>query len=233
MNLIIIYIPINNIPLLMIFRNIINYSCQIYSDMIFRYHNYFYRYSKNISLTSGIILLKFKWITKNRRLIMSIDIHLKEGENLKSLNDLLNEQFGFKGVYLFEQFCNLAAVSDYCDICTHEDVYINAIISKTFLVGINQIDGLDLENFHDATSNIPIIYDGDKEINIHFKNVVAVYPMPGGDPHIDDLNSVDLEDGEEVVGNNHKTIREIIQDHYKCKNDEETDKYLRRYLAST
>ncbi|GMT50177.1 MAG: hypothetical protein IEMM0008_1716 [bacterium] len=162
---------------------------------------------------------------------MPVEIHMKEGKKLADLNDLLYEQFGFKGVYLFEQFCNQAAVRDYCDIITKDKVYLNALISKSVLVSVNSVNRGGLEGFYEATSDVAIVYDGDKETAIHFKDVLALYPMPGGDPSEEDLLNVDMDEADDVIGEGDRTIREMIADHYKCKDESETDKFVRRFLA--
>ncbi len=162
---------------------------------------------------------------------MPVEMHLKEGQKLTDLNDLLYEQFGFKGVYLFEQFCNQAAVSDFCDICTKDKVYLNAIIDRSVLASINSVNRGGLDGFYEATSNVSIVYDGGKKASIDFKDVVALYPMPGGDPSENDLLDVDMDEGDDLMGQSSRTIREVIADHYKCKDEGETKKFVRRFLA--
>ena len=170
---------------------------------------------------------------------MSIDTHLKGGDKLVSLNEILNEKYGFKGVFLFEQFCNIAAVGDCCDICTADKVYLNARINSGVLHSIQNFAG-GMDEFNSATSGVDIVFDDkddngevvDKATKIDFTDIIAIHSMPGGDPSEAELSSVDMDDGYDIMGKSGRTVRDMISDHYKCSNEEETDKYLRRYLAS-
>lgn len=171
---------------------------------------------------------------------MSIDTHLKDGDKLVSLNEILNDKYGFKGVFLFEQFCNLAAVGDCCDICTNDKVYLNARINSGVLHSIQNFAG-GLDEFNKATSGVQIVYDEvggggevtDKATEIDFNDIISIHPMPGGDPSKEELDGVDMDDGYDIMGKSGRTVRDMIGEHYKCGDDEEKiDKYLRRYLAS-
>lgn len=163
---------------------------------------------------------------------MSIDLHLKEGENLKNLNDLLNQHFGFRGIYLFEQFCNLAAVGDPCDICTQDKVYLNATIDQKFLASINTLNGFEIESFVGVTSGVRISYDNGTLGEINFKDIIAIYPMPGGDPTEKELAEVDMDESDDFMNRDEETVWEVISRHYLCKDDTESEKFVRRYLAS-
>ena len=163
---------------------------------------------------------------------MPVERQMSEGQTLRGINDILDEKYGFKGVILFEQFCNLAAVGDNCDICTKDRVYLNATIDRSFLSMLNKINAANIEEFHKATSGIPITFNGEEKTSINFMDLVALYAMPSGDPEKADLDAVDLDEADETVGDSGKTVREIIAENYKCKDDKETDYYIRRYLAS-
>lgn len=163
---------------------------------------------------------------------MKGDIHSTNARGLVDLNELLKNHMGFKGVYLFEQLTNLAVVRDYADICTKGKVYLNSIINRTFVTALQNNSPGDIDEFFLATSDIPILYEGGKEGKVSFREIIAIYPMPGGDPIESELAAVDLEDGDDFVSNGNQTVAEMITEHYLCQNDQEAEKYLRRFLAS-
>lgn len=59
-----------------------------------------------------------------------------------------------------------------------------------------------------------------------------INPMPAEGFTDEDLAAVDLADGEKRYGPNGETLRKMIREMYQCKSREETDFYLRRWLAS-
>ncbi|MDH5680689.1 MAG: hypothetical protein OEZ36_03815, partial [Spirochaetota bacterium] len=148
---------------------------------------------------------------------MPVEKQMSQGQTLRGINDILSEAHGFRGVLLFEQFCNLAAVSDNCDICAKDKVYLNATIDRSFLSMLNKVSTASIGEFHEATNNIPITYNGNESATINFKDIVALYAMPSGDPEQADLDDVDIDEADDIVGDSGKTVREIIAENYKCK----------------
>lgn len=60
----------------------------------------------------------------------------------------------------------------------------------------------------------------------------TVNPMPCDGISQDELNAADLAAGDENVGPNGETLREMIKNTYHCTTKEEEDYYLRRFVAS-
>ena len=68
--------------------------------------------------------------------------------------------------------------------------------------------------------------------SVSIGEIWTVNPMPVGGISQEDMEAVDLNDGEQVFEGNGKTIREMITEVYHCKTQNDTDYYLRRFLAS-
>ncbi len=60
----------------------------------------------------------------------------------------------------------------------------------------------------------------------------TIHPMPKGGFSKEELEAVDLAQGEKKWGPDGETLRKMIRDTYHCKNKEEEDYYLRRFIAS-
>ncbi|TLU88153.1 MAG: hypothetical protein FDX30_01580 [Chlorobium sp.] len=63
-------------------------------------------------------------------------------------------------------------------------------------------------------------------------DIWTINQMPEKGFKPDELEAVDLKDGDQEVQGTGKTIREIIRETYKCENKSEEEKFLCRFLAS-
>jgi hypothetical protein len=59
-----------------------------------------------------------------------------------------------------------------------------------------------------------------------------IYPMPKEGFTDAELAAVDMKDADKRVEPSGKTVRQIIQETYRPKDDKELEYFLRRYLAS-
>jgi len=159
------------------------------------------------------------------------DIHSNDARDLVAITDLLYEDRGASALFLFEKFTNLAILREHCDICTTDKVYLNALIDRSFLPRLKEDPARSIEEFYEKTSAIDILYEKGKTAKIAYQNIVSIYGMPE-EPTESELAEVDLDEGDEKFGNSDSTIKEVIASHYLCKNEQETEQYLRRYLAS-
>jgi hypothetical protein len=64
------------------------------------------------------------------------------------------------------------------------------------------------------------------------REIWTVCPMPKGGISQAELDAVDLARGEERVGPQGETMRQIIRDTYRCRDRAEEDRFLRRFIAS-
>ncbi|MEN7537260.1 hypothetical protein [Aurantiacibacter flavus] len=66
----------------------------------------------------------------------------------------------------------------------------------------------------------------------NISEIWTINPMPAEGFTQEQLDSVDLSEGEQQAGPEGKTIRKMIRSTYHCKSNKETDYYLRRWIAS-
>lgn len=59
-----------------------------------------------------------------------------------------------------------------------------------------------------------------------------IHPMPLGGLSQEELDAVDLAQGEDRIGPGGETLREMICNSYHCTNSAEVDYFLRRWIAS-
>lgn len=67
---------------------------------------------------------------------------------------------------------------------------------------------------------------------IKLNDIWTICPMPVEGFTQEELDNVDMSAAEKPVGMGGETLRTIIRDTYHCKNLEEENKYLRRFIAS-
>lgn len=60
----------------------------------------------------------------------------------------------------------------------------------------------------------------------------TINPMPVGGFTQEELDSVDMSQGDQPAGPRGETIRKMIRKSYHCKSNKEVDYYLRRWIAS-
>lgn len=66
----------------------------------------------------------------------------------------------------------------------------------------------------------------------NISEIWTINPMPAGGFTQEELDNVDLSEGEQRAGPQGETIRKMIRSTYHCKSNKETDYYLRRWIAS-
>ncbi|WP_225199238.1 hypothetical protein [Gluconobacter oxydans] len=66
----------------------------------------------------------------------------------------------------------------------------------------------------------------------NIKDIWTINPMPVGGFTQEELDAVDMSQGDEQSGPQGETIRKMIRKSYHCKSNKETDFYLRRWIAS-
>lgn len=66
----------------------------------------------------------------------------------------------------------------------------------------------------------------------NISEIWTINPMPMHGFTREELDNVDLLEGEQQAGPQGETIRKMIRSTYHCKSNKETDYYLRRWIAS-
>lgn len=156
----------------------------------------------------------------------------RDSSNLVSLKAMIRDEFTGRQKMIFDQLCNVSSLKQPTDICiTSGEPFLDVIVDVFFLKGLN--DMADAESFENFINNIQLLSKDNKEVGtVAFTDICAVYPIPYSGISDEALANVDMDEGDEEYGRDGETLRELIKINYKCKNDEETEKFLRRYLAS-
>ena len=66
----------------------------------------------------------------------------------------------------------------------------------------------------------------------NISEIWTINPMPSEGFTQEDLDNVDLSEGEQQAGPQGETVRKMIRATYHCKSNKETEYYLRRWIAS-
>lgn len=115
-----------------------------------------------------------------------------------------------------------------CDVITrlrkrYIDVRIHHRLIASFMYGVR--GEIDLPD------RITLVKDGKIVAEIRPRDIWVVHPMPENGFTEEELNSVDISEGD-VRAPNGLTVRQMIRDTYGCKTSEECDYFLRRFLGS-
>jgi hypothetical protein len=66
----------------------------------------------------------------------------------------------------------------------------------------------------------------------NISEIWTINPMPAEGFTREELDNVDLSEGDQQAGPQGETIRKMIHNTYHCKSNKETEYYLRRWIAS-
>jgi hypothetical protein len=137
------------------------------------------------------------------------------------------EHFGSHSSYVAKLLIDLSMSQQPCDVTFYKREPIldvrapkNIALALMYGAGAEKLQELlQTIDFSDGTS-------------VGFGEIWTINPMPSGGISNEDLESVDLSQGDVVAGLNGETVREIIRQTYHCESKRDEDHYLRRYLAS-
>ena len=118
-----------------------------------------------------------------------------------------------------------------CDNRTFDGkLYLEAAFNEQ--IGLAIMYGVGAEKLAKMLENISITTKEGKEIKLSFSNIWMIIPIPKGGISKSDMEKVDIVEGDEIVEGTDKPLKETIREIYNCKTDEETEYYLKRYLAT-
>ena len=128
---------------------------------------------------------------------------------------------------LGRQILGLSLSGQQCDFTfLDREPVLDAKISPQVSVAL--LNAAGPEKLSEVLESVPLSNGQTVGIN----EIWVIFPMPCGGIPRDELDAVDLSEGEEEIGNQAETIREVIRHTYHCKSDDDLDRYLRRFLAS-
>lgn len=138
----------------------------------------------------------------------------------------LEEQFGGREGMMLHQLTVLSTSGQPADITFYRrkpilDVRISSKIGAARLYGLER---------HLPRLLKRIEFSNGMAANL--KEIWTINPMPVDGFTQEELDAVDMSQGDERSGPQGETIRKMIRKTYRCKTKKETDFYLRRWIAS-
>jgi hypothetical protein len=147
--------------------------------------------------------------------------------NPEYVQSKMMELFGSREGHLAWQLITLSEFGQPCDVTFYNrkpifDVRVSERISTALMYGAGAAKLQELLSrieFSDGTT-------------ASFGEIWTINPMPKGGILQADLDAVDMSKGEQKVGSQGETMRQIIRETYHCASREEEDRLLRRFIAS-
>lgn len=147
--------------------------------------------------------------------------------DIETLKRRVEKEFGDRLSMLFHHLCFLTISNQPCDICICSGKpHLNVKVDSNFMVAL--MYGAGAEILVKMLNEIKL--NTGKTVSIN--DIWVINPMPIDGITKEQLDKVDISDGEKVYGPNGETLKEMIRNTYHCKDEEEVDSFLRRFLAS-
>ena len=130
----------------------------------------------------------------------------------------------------------LALSGGTCDVATYSGpVYLSVTLDPEFFYAWMYGAGVKkmAEIFNRIKfSRINLKRAGETDAIVSLNDIWMIYPMPKDGFTEAKLAAVDLKDADRKVEPSGKTVKEIIRETYRPKDDKELEYFLRRYLSS-
>jgi len=139
----------------------------------------------------------------------------------------LEERFGSREGMLMHLLLDLSMSGQPCDITFPDrEPMLDVVVDQQLYLAIAY--GAGAKKMLDKMRNIRL--SNGQVISI--EKIWTVNPMPKGGfgPH--ELKAVDMTLAEEPSGPDGETLRQMIRETYRCKSQEDEDRFIRRFLAS-
>lgn len=152
-------------------------------------------------------------------------------KDLKKGLGWLEEVFGDRLGLLSHELVQLAMTGQPCDITTYSGKrYLDVEVDSNFINAMNY--GVGPRKLAEMLDSIKLHRTGHATAEVSIKDIWAMNAMPVGGFTKDQLDKVDMSKGEEKCGPKGESLREMIRNEYHCKDENEVDHFLRRFLAS-
>jgi hypothetical protein len=150
---------------------------------------------------------------------------------LKKLGERVSEEFGGRSGWLFHILHTLALSEQPCDVCTYSGArHLDVTIDPSFIYAL--MYGAGPAKLGEMLGHIKLRTHGSSDATVAFGDIWVINPMPKDGFTEQELREVDLTEAEQKAGPNGETIREMIRNTYRPKDDVELDRFVRRFLAS-
>jgi len=126
---------------------------------------------------------------------------------------------------------HLALSGEPCDVTTYSGpVYLNVTFDAEFFYAL--MYGAGVKKMAELFSRIKLRREGEADAVVSVNDIWMIYPMPKNGFTDAELAAVDLKHADQKVEPSGKTVKEIIRETYRPKDDKQLEYFLRRYLAS-
>lgn len=125
----------------------------------------------------------------------------------------------------------LALSGQPCDVCTHSGArHVDVTIDPDFVYAL--MYGAGPSKLAEMLKHIKLQLHGSPVASVAFDDIWVIYPMPKEGISDEQLQEVDMREAERSIPPSGETVREIIRNTYRPKDEKELDYFVRRYLAS-
>jgi len=147
--------------------------------------------------------------------------------NTRDAVQMLLNHFGSREAFLGSLLVDLSMAGQPCDITFYRrPPAIDVVVDQRIHIAL--MYGAGAKKLHELLDNVSLS-NGE---SCRLDEIWTINPMPKGGIPVNELQAVDMSHGEEQVGPNGETLRKMIGETYHCKNREEEDVFIRRFLAS-
>ncbi len=137
------------------------------------------------------------------------------------------EIFGPRFTLLGRQLLTVSCFGRKCDITFFKsEPAIDVTVDQR--LGLALCCGVGPEMFYKLLQDIRL----SNGTVVQMSDIWTINAMPDGGFTEEELEGVDMSQGEEQIGPNGATLRQMIRDTYHCKSRDEEDYYLRRFIAA-
>lgn len=151
--------------------------------------------------------------------------------DIDKLKQELENKYGGRSGFVFNMLQHLALTRQPCDICTFSGQrYLDATIRGEFLYAL--MYGAGAQKIAEMLTHIEIQPRNGSVAEVSFNDIWVINPMPKEGFTEKELNSVDMSEADAIAGPNGETIREMIRNSYKPKDEQELEYFVRRFIAS-
>lgn len=150
-----------------------------------------------------------------------------DNKDLADAMAIIQEKFGSRMGFLAHTLIHLSMYGQPCDLTFHNrgpmlDVVIDQQLSLALAYGAGA------KKLREKLTNLKL--SNGQVVNI--EDIWTINPMPKGGLSEDDLRNVDMAEAEDGWGPDGEPLRQMIRETYRCKDHDEEDLYIRRFLAS-
>lgn len=143
----------------------------------------------------------------------------------------IEEELGQRKGALFNELIRLAVSGQPCDVTfSSSKPFLDVKVEPDFVNVL--IYSADSKKRGEMLSDIKLMKEGKMAGSTNIEDIWTINPMPEGGIPKEKLDGIDLEEVERGMGQQGEILRRMIKETYHCKNKEEEDYFLRRFIAS-